>query len=113
MGKDLILGLIFCSGLFVALYLAQANHHRTVMACLNRIPAENYGEQICWFVVDGNTIDLGYEGSRWRNVRFYDGEGRKIGDFTRQSNGGMLWKVEVIGPKFLANIKEFTEELDQ
>lgn len=47
--------------------------------------AADYGEQICYFVVDGNTIDLGYEGERWRRVMFYDDNDLMIGEFTRNS----------------------------
>lgn len=57
----------------------------SIEACVNQIPAEKYlaRNPISWFVVDGNTIDLGYEGHRWKRVLFIDGKGDLIGDFTR------------------------------
>jgi hypothetical protein len=42
-----------------------------------------YTRQISYFVMDGNTIDLGYESVRWQRVLFFDVNGETIGDFTK------------------------------
>ena len=42
--------------------------------------------QMSYFVVDGNTIDLGHESHRWHRVLFFNKQGLLIGSFTKNED---------------------------